>query len=58
MLAPNACGKYIQTVTDKIIKAWAAKMARLKAAKMTPAERSEHARKMALARWAKAKARG
>ena len=31
-------------------------MARRKAAKMTKAQRSEHARKMALARWAKRKA--
>lgn len=46
---------YIPVVSMKVIRAWAAKMARIKAAKMTPKERSEHARKMALARWAKAR---
>ena len=35
------------------MSAWAAAMARRKASKMTKAQRSEHARKMALARWAK-----
>lgn len=49
-------------VSDKAMSAWAAAMARRKASKMTKAQRSEHARKMALARWAKraeeAKARG
>lgn len=35
------------------MSAWAAGMARRKAAKMTKRQRSEHARKMALARWAK-----
>ena len=37
----------------KASSAWAAAMARRKAAKMTKRQRSEHGRKMALARWAK-----
>lgn len=38
---------------SKALSAWAAAMARAKSAKMTKRQRSEHARKMALARWAK-----
>lgn len=38
------------------MSAWAAAMARRKAAKMTKLQRTEHARKMALARWAKVRA--
>lgn len=40
-------------MSSRAVSAWAAGMARRKAAKMTKRQRSEHARKMALARWAK-----
>jgi len=45
--------KHYLACVSKALSAWAAAMARAKAAKMTKRQRSEHARKMALARWAK-----
>lgn len=45
----------ILAVSSKLISAYMAKLARRRAAKMTPEQRSEHARKMSLARWAKVK---
>ena len=56
LVLDNACRKYdIDAVSAKVIRAWMALLARRKAAKMTPEQRSEHGRKMALARWGKAK---